>query len=189
MHSRVEQRPIIHLLLAVRPFAACTVKPLLKHMAIAAKSMLQCLYEHIVIFVCSVMWVVPVPWRYVDAEFKIIFTAGLRQLLQDVTLSILPWTLGHGVAADRVRPKAETVMMLGCDDDSLHAGSFGYRCPLAAIKSGRIEDLGFFLAGAPFRTCKGVRSEVHEHRVFILLPFDLRLGRHDSERSRLMCCA
>src|SRR4030043_373674 len=63
-------------------------------------------------------------------------------------------------------PEAESVVMLGCNDDPFHSGITGNLCPLVAIKPGGIEDGLFFITITPFLVCESINSKMDKHVVF-----------------------
>ena len=81
------------------------------------------------------------------------------------------------------RPQAEAVVVFGGDDDALHAGFFGYACPLAAVQLGGVECGGAFGAVAPFQIGEGVDVEVDEGIVVELMPGLLPFGGSGAEGS------
>ena len=173
IYCRVVQRPVIDLYFTVRTLTASAVEPLLEHMSVVSQRRLQRLDEYIIILISTVMRIIPVPWRNIDTELKAILTACLRQVLQDIALSVSPRTLRHGMTTDRIWPQAESVVMLCCDDDALHAGSLGDRSPLSTVHLSRVEQFGLLLTASPLCTGEGVGTEMHEHIVFHFLPFHL----------------
>ena len=177
VYCRIEERPVVGLFLAVRAFTAGAVEPLFEHLSIAAEGMLKRLHEHVVIVVRSIVGIVSVPRRDIDSELEPVLLACLREFLEHVALSVSPAALGHCMPAYRIWPEAETVMMLGSDYDTLHAGSLCGSSPLTAIQCCRVEDIRYLRTIAPLCTGKSVRSEVDEHIVLHLLPFNLRLSR------------
>ena len=184
VYGRVEEWPVIDLFLAVRSFSAGSVKPLLEDRTVISQSMLQRLYIYIVVLVCTIMRIMSVPWRNINSEFNTIFPAGIGKFLQDITFAIFPAALGHGVSAVWIRPQAESVMMLTCNDDTFHTRRLGNGCPLTAIHSSRIEQFRLLLTASPLVTGECVRSEMHEHVKFHLLPLDLLLCRQHTVWSR-----
>ncbi len=183
-HCRIEQVPVINLPLPVRAFPACPVKPLLEHFTVISECALECLPEYIVIFVRTVMRVIPVPRGNIYAEFQPIFTACQGKFPQDVPFSVHPAALCNSVCAYRVRPQAEPVMMFRRYYYSFHSGSLGGSGPLAAVKVGRSEHVGTFCTVSPFRAGESVRAEMHEHVGLHFLPFHLCFARQGPIRLR-----
>src|SRR4030042_2128601 len=75
-------------------------------------------------------------------------------------------------------PEAESVVMLGCNDDPFHSGITGNLCPLVAIKPGGIEDGLFFITITPFLVCESINSKMDKHVVFHFMPGKLLFCRH-----------
>ena len=98
------------------------------------------------------MRIVSVPRRDIDSESHIVFTAGIGKFLQDVALAVFPGALRHCMTAYRIRPEAESVVMLSGDDDAFHTCCLCDRDPLSAIKGGRVEYVGVLSSAAPFRS-------------------------------------
>ena len=69
-------------------------------------------------------------------------------------------------------------MVLGGEDDALHACLFADTRPLATIKVARVEQLRVFIAEAPFLISIGVQRVVDECIHLHLLPSQLVLGWH-----------
>ena len=70
----------------------------------------------------------------------------------------------------RIWPEAESVMVLGGDDDSLESGELGSPHPLPAVKGIRSEHVLRLCPVTPFLPRKGIGSEMDEHIGFHLLP-------------------
>ena len=73
-------------------------------------------------------------------------------------------------------------MMLGRDDDALHARSLGRGGPLAAVQGGGMENIFRLTPLPPFQAGEGVGSKVDEHVVFHFLPAQLRFRRYRTIR-------
>ena len=78
-------------------------------------------------------------------------------------------------------------MVLGGDDDALHAGIVERLGPLLAVEAGRVETLYRGVAISPLAVAKGVGTKVDEGIGLHLLPSHLVLGgqRRDGRRSCL----
>ena len=173
----VEQRPVIDLLLPIGTFAAGPVEPVLVDRAVSsAQHAFQGLDEDVVVFRRPVMRVVPVPGRDVHAELEAVFPAGVGQFLQHVPLPVPPGGLGDGVGADGAGPEAETVVVLGRDNNALETGGFRRGGPLAAVQVRRVEQVFGLRPVAPFAPGESVGSEMAEHIHLHRLPFQL-VGR------------
>ena len=177
-----EKLPVIHLLFAVRSLAASPVEPLLEHGPVTAVVYApEGTGEFKVILRRSVCRVVAVPGRYVNTEFQAIFAAGVGKLFQHVSLSVTPAAPGNRMAALRIRPQAESVMVLGRNYNAPHSGRLSRTGPLAAIQIRRTEKIFRLAAAAPFSTAESIGTEMAEHIVFHLLPFQLGTSGHRAE--------
>ena len=54
------------------------------------------------------------------------------------------------MVAGRIGPKAETVVVLGSNNDAFHPCRLGHCSPLVAVECGGVEDILRFGALAPF---------------------------------------
>ncbi len=99
--------------------------------------------------------------------------ACFSQLTQHVSFTIFPGALLYRVIAEAAGPEAETIVMLGSDDDALCAGIPRNLCPLPAIQRRRIEYRRVFRALAPFHIRKCIWTEMHEEIEFHFMPFHL----------------
>src|SRR5687767_14355116 len=72
------------------------------------------------------------------------------------------------------RPEAETVVMLGSQNQ--RAGASGHRgaCPLPRVETGRREDRWVLPAIAPFTIRERIDAEVEKERELLALPRELR---------------
>ena len=70
-------------------------------------------------------------------------------------------------------PEAEAVVVLGGEDDALHAGTLERAHPLLGIEALGGEGLSGGVAIAPLEVVEGVEAEVHEGVSLQLLPLDL----------------
>ena len=125
---------------------------------------------------------VPVPRREIHAEAQAVFPAGFRQFLEDIALPVPPAAPGYSVRAGLGRPQAKTVVVFGRDDDAFHAGIPGHLCPLSTVQFCGVEQVLRFCSAAPFGSTERVGAKVHEQVVFHLLPPQLRLRGHGTER-------
>ena len=169
----VEERPVIDLALAGRALAAGAVEPLLEDLAVVGVDVLQGADEDLVVFRRAVTRVVPVPGRDIDAELQARLAAGVREFAQDIAFPVAPATLGDGMGAFGIGPKAESVVVLGRDDHALEAGRLGDRHPLAAVQRRRLEHVLALLAIPPLLAGEGVGSEMQEEVGLHFLPFPL----------------
>ena len=77
--------------------------------------------EVIYVFRCAVIGLVPVPWREVNSELDAIFLTSGSQLADDVPFSVFIRSVADAILRQLGGPQAETVMMLGGEDHTLHA--------------------------------------------------------------------
>ena len=139
--------------------------------------------ECVVISVGTVSWVVAIPWREVNPHLDALFLAGDRKLFEDISLKR---RLHNGVGGELARPQAEAVVMLCCNDHSLHPRLFEGLDPLIAVQLGWVKRFGLFLAVAPFLAGERVGAKMDERIRFHLVPLQMtRVGRRTlTERSR-----
>ena len=81
----------------------------------------QLFMEVIYVFRCAVIGLVPVPWREVNSELDAIFLTSGSQLADDVPFSVFIRSIADAILRQLGGPQAETVMMLGGEDHTLHA--------------------------------------------------------------------
>src|SRR5262245_24990038 len=105
---------------------------------------------------------IPIPWRYVDAELQSIQTASIPQLSQDVAFAVQPGRPLNRIVGSGRRPKAESIMVLGGDDDPLHPCLFCDPGPLPAVQLRRQKNCRLSATLAPFMVGKRVHTEMDE---------------------------
>ena len=133
--------------------------------------------------IISIAFCIDVPWRQIQAHVHIISRAGLTDLRQDVSLSVLVAGGSDVIFRIIAGPDTEAVMMLCRHDDLLESGIVEcldqrfcveilfqredlIRCPVSVILS-------------PFNIVEGVRSEVDKtSKLFLLITILLRCRRH-----------
>ena len=167
--------------------AVGTVKPYLEDVAILGEQFFELCVEVLYIQGSAVESLVTVPGREIDAKLESVFLAGCRQFAHDVALAVLVGGVAHAVVGILGGPEAEAVVVLGGDDDALHAGVVERLGPLLAVEAGRVETLQRGVAISPLAVAKGVGTKVDEGIGLHLLPSHLVLGgqRRDGRRSCL----
>ena len=184
-HDRMETREVIDLALAVRALPARTFEPDLEDRPVVRQHLAQLRAEvRVVLLARTVLRVVAIPWRKIDAELESCFATRVAEFAQDVALAILPRARSHGVGAERRRPVAEAVVVLRGDDDSLHSRVLHDTDPLARVELGRVEHRRRIGAMAPLHAREGVRPEVDEPRELKVLPRELPRRRQRADRRR-----
>lgn len=131
-----------------------------------------------------ICWIVAIPWREVDTHSNPKLSGGGSQFSHEVTGASAPGAGADGVVGIRGRPKAEAVVVLGCED---HAGEASGSCgagPLAGVEGVGTEDGGRDAAGAPFGIGEGVGAEVEEEGHLAELPSELGSGGEGRKRER-----
>jgi len=73
-----------------------------------------------------------------SAELDAVLLAGVGELLEHVPLE---WRVADVVVRVLRRPDAESVVVLGGDDEVLRAGGFGHPDPLLGVERSRVEAL------------------------------------------------
>ena len=153
-----------------------TVEPHLVHLAILCEQFLQLGIEIFHVERCTIERLVAVPRREVQSQFQPILLASCRQLAYHITLAVLVGCVTNTVVGILCWPKTEAIVMLGSEDDALHASLFAHACPLLTVEACGVERLQRCIAIAPFAVAEGVRTEVDECIGFQLLPSYL-IGR------------
>ncbi len=161
------------------------VEPDLVDRAVLREQLAQLVAEVGHVFRPAVVLVVAVPGRKVDAELQAVPPAGVGNLAHHVPLTALP-----GAVLDRVlrvlrRPQAEAVVMLGREDQPLHACLLRRAHNLVGVERAGIEDRFRLIAVAPFLVGEGIHREVQKAIELQILPRPLsragqgavRLGR------------
>ena len=185
MDGSVEQRPVVLLPLAGRPFAAGTVEPLFEDRAVlATEDAFERPDEGAVIGRRTIAGIVPVPRGNIDAELQPVGGTGVGEFAEDVSLTVTPLALRHRMPAFGRRPEAEAVVVFGGDNRPLEARGTGRGRPLTAVEVGGMEDVFGLGAVAPFGAGEGVRAEMEEHIHLHLLPGHLGGRGAGAERRR-----
>ena len=181
----MEERPVVLLHPAVRPFPTGAVEPLLEKRPVAAvMDAAEGPGVFLIILRRPVCGIVPVPGRDIDTHLQPGRGAGLGELLQDIPVPVPPAALPHGMAAFGAWPEAEAVMVLRREDDALHPRPAGYVGPLAAVKGRGVEEVLRLRPEAPFPAAEGVGAEVDKEVHLHLLPLQLRAGGHRTAGGR-----
>src|SRR3954447_15904488 len=103
---------------------------------------------------------------------------GLRNLLDDIALAIAPGTAGNGVFGGLGGPEAESVVMLGGEDDFAHAGIGKRAGNRVGVELYRVEEGRRFVAVTPFLVCEGVDGEMQEAGELQVMPGELTCARN-----------
>jgi len=88
----------------------------------------------------------------------------------------------HRVFRVLARPQAEAIVVLGGQDQPLHASLFGDSRPLVGIQLSRIEQLGRFVAVAPFAIGERVQRKVDKAVELQRVPRQVGFARHRTKR-------
>ena len=153
-----------------------TVEPYLEDVAILCQEFVELCMEILTVQRCAVKSLMAVPGRQVDTEFESVFLAGCRQFTHDIALAVLVGSIAYAVVGVFGRPEAETVVVLGRDDDALHAGISQCLGPLLAVKPRRVETLERCIAVSPLPVAESVGTEMDKRIGLHLLPRHLVLG-------------
>ena len=180
VYLSVKEIPVIYLLFSVRALTTSSVKPLFEDFAVVCMGMLDRPSEDLIIFRSSVMRVILIPWRYIDSELETVFPTCFRELLEYISFSVTPFALSYGMRTLRVRPDAETVMMLSGNYDTFHSCFLGNGSPLTAVESCRSKYINTLCSISPLDICESVRTEMDKHVELHLLPFYLCWSRQSS---------
>src|SRR5262249_4783214 len=98
-------------------------------------------------------------------------------------MAAAPWAGGDRVRRGPGGPQAETIVMLGRQNEPATAGLPGRARPLSCIERRGIEGRRIFVPVAPFAIGEGVHPEVEKERALVTLPRIL-IGRRDRAGSR-----
>ena len=185
-HDLAEAREVVDLALAVRPLAAGAVEPDLEDRPVLREHLAQLLAEVLVVLLAgAVLRIVAVPRREVHAELEAALAARVAELAEHIALAALPRAVRDRVRRELGRPVAVAVVVLGGDDDALHARVLHDLDPLARVERGRVEDVRGLVAVAPLLVGEGVRAEVDEAGELHVLPRELaRVGKRPNGRRR-----
>ena len=153
--------------------AVGAVEPVFEELAILRRELLDLLVEDLLILGLTVVLAIAVPWGEVEAEEQAVLAARLAELADEVALPILPRAVLHRVLGGLRGPEAEAVVVLGGEDDALHAGALERAHPLLGVEALGGEGLSGSIAIAPLEVVEGVEAEVHEGVSLQLLPLDL----------------
>ena len=182
-HERMKAREVVDLTLSVGAFAARAVKPHFKDRTVVAQHFAQLRAKIFVVRLArSILRIVAIPRRKVDAELESTRVTRITQFTQHITASRFPRTRRYRVRAQLRRPIAETIVMLGGDDHALDARVFHHAHPLRRIKRAGIEHLRRLITMPPLFIRKRVGAEVDEASELHLLPRELTRGRQGQDR-------
>ena len=151
------------------------VKPDFEHFTVIGQQVTQLRIEIIQIFRRTVIGLMPVPRRKIDGELQPVFPAGVRKFAYDIALPSLIRRIGYAVVCTLEGPKAKTVMMLGGEDHSFHAGVHQGLRPLFAVQPGRVEGSGIGITISPFTVIERIQAEMDKSVCFHFLPLHLFL--------------
>ena len=105
---------------------------------------------------------VTVPRREVDGKLQPILATGVGQFADDVALAVLPRRVLYRIVSIGRRPHTEAAVVLGGEDDALHAGVLAGAHPLSAVELRRIEEFHILVAVAPLLVGISVQRIVDE---------------------------
>ena len=115
------------------------IEPHLEDVAVVRQQFTQLVAEISHILSTTVFRMVTVPGRQIDGELQTFLTAGVGQLTYHIAHAVFPRSVLNRVICICRRPHAETAVMLGGEDDALHARLLAHTRPLAAVEAGGIE--------------------------------------------------
>ena len=118
----------------------------------------------------AIVGLVAVPGREIERQLQPVLAAGFRQFGHNVTLAVLVGRPADVVVRALEGPQAETVVVLGGQDDSLHACRHKGLGPLLTVQPGGLESLGVGIPIPPFAVIEGVQAEMDEGISLHLLP-------------------
>ena len=170
---------------AVETVAAVgAVEPHLEERSVLRQQLAQLLPVVLDVRRTSVLGMVAIPRRQVDAELQSHLAARAREVADDVSAAVLPGTALDRVIGKTARPEREPVMMLRGEDQPLHPGIARHRRPLPRIERRRIEGGLRFVAVAPLLVGERVDREVDEAVELELVPGELARCRDGEPRRR-----
>src|SRR5690554_4991435 len=175
----VKKHPIVR---SIHIISASPVKPLFKHRTVRGKHLGKGTGKYLIVVCSSVIRMVPVPRRNINAKFKTVFTASQRKFFKHISLSFFPRTFPDCMGAELTGPETKAIVMLCRNYDRFHPCFTGSRSPLPAIQGSGIKNSGIFLTCAPFPVSKGVRTKVNEHIKLHVLALQLCGRRYRNVR-------
>ena len=149
------------------------IEPHLEDITIASEQLFELMDVVFHIKGSAVERLMAVPRRQIHTHLQSLFTAGLCQFAQHIPLAVAKRAVAHAVVGIHRGPEAETIVMLGGDDDATQTGSLAGPCPLPGIESGGGEEAWRSVAISPFTVFKRVQPEVDEGIGLQLLPCHL----------------
>ena len=129
-----------------------------------------------------------VPWRKINRELDAILFTSRSQFSYDITFTILIRRITDTILCQLSRPQAETVVMFGGKDYSLHAGSNECFHPLFTIQLCWIEGRRIRIPIPPLAVIKCIQTEMHKSISFHFLPINLFLFRYRKNRLGSLYC-
>ena len=114
---------------AIRP-----VEPELEERAILGDQLMDLRMVFLHVALLSVIVAVAIPRGEIETEFQAMFPASLGELTHHIAFASLPRRILHTIFGGSGRPEAETVVMLGGQDDSFQACGLDGAYPLVAIQ-------------------------------------------------------
>ena len=113
--------PVVFLFLAVGPLTAGAVKPDLVDWPIMGEQLAKLVAEVFVVFGrIAVGGLVAVPGRKIETDANLLLTQCIHHLANDVALAAPPGRVLHTVFCELRRPKAETIVVLGSQNQQLY---------------------------------------------------------------------
>ena len=168
---------VVFLLLSVRPLAAGAVEPDLVDGSVSGQEFAKLVPEELVVFGgVPVGWLIPIPGGEVEADTDVLLSQGIDDFPDDISFAIPPGGVFDTVPGELGWPEAESIMVLGCEDEQFHSGILEHFGPLVGVKISGVEEFGILPPVTPFAVGKGVHAEVGKRDEFMALPFKLSLG-------------
>ena len=150
-----------------------SVEPDLEQVAVLCQQFLQLCMEIFHVVGGAVESLMAIPGREVDTHLQPVFPARCSKFAHDVAFAVLIGRVAHAVVRIFRRPQAEAVVVLGREDDALHACLLDGARPLLRIESRGVERLRIGVAIAPFAIAECVGTKMYEGVGLHLLPTDL----------------
>ena len=126
----------------------------------------------------TVVSAVAVPRRKVDAESDAVAPGGFRDIAHHVAVAAAPRARTNRVFRGGGGPQAETVMMLGGEDDAFHAGLRQRFHDRVRVESRGGEKVWILVAVAPLLAGERIHGEMQKRGGFELMPAELPRGRN-----------
>src|SRR5437667_1375615 len=158
-----------------------TVEEDLENRAIAGQQLAELIAVVDEVLGTSVILVIAIPRREIDAESHALAGARLGYLLHDVATERTVLDRMLGVPR---RPQTKAVMVLAGEDQSLHPAALGGAHDLVCVKIGGIEHRRRLVPVAPLAIRERVHGEMQETVELELVPGELTGSRERREGSR-----